>query len=102
MVEKKTDDIQEEIEISEVDALRLRNVCEKHLSRTPRSIKNIPAGLGTRRFYRIEFETGAPSRLIARLEADPADAQRVRHAKTEPEPPQWLPEPVLESVRTFL
>ena len=102
MVEKKTDDIQEEIEISEVDALRLRNVCEKHLSRTPRSIENIPAGLGTRRFYRIEFETGAPSRLIARLEADPADAQRVRHAKTEPEPPQWLPEPALEPVRTFL
>jgi aminoglycoside/choline kinase family phosphotransferase len=102
VVEKKTDDIKKEIEISEVDALRLRNVCEKHLSRTPRSIENLPAGLGTRRFYRIEFETGAPSRLIARLEADPADAQRVRHAKPEPEPPQWLPEPALEPVRTFL
>ena len=100
MVEKKTDHIQKEIEISEVDALRLRKVCEKHLARTPRSIENIPAGLGTRRFYRIEFETGAPSRLIARLEANPTGAQRVRHA--EPEPPQWLPEPALEPVRTFL
>ena len=99
-MEKKTDDIQKEIEIGEVDALRLRKVCEKHLSRTPCSIENIPAGLGTRRFYRIEFETGAPSRLIARLEANPADAQMVRHA--EPEPPQWLPEPALEPVRTFL
>ena len=100
MVEKKTDDIQKEIEISEVDALRLRKICEKHLSRTPCSIENIPAGLGTRRFYRIEFERGAPSRLIARLEANPADAQMVRHA--EPEPPQWLLEPALEPVRTFL
>ena len=99
-MEKKTDDIQKEIEISEADALRLRKVCEKHLSRTPCSIENIPAGLGTRRFYRIEFETGAPSRLIARLEANPADAQIVRHY--EPEPPQWLQEPALEPVRTFL
>jgi len=99
VVEKNTDDIPKEIEISEVDALYLRNVCEKHLARTPRSIENIPAGLGTRRFFRIEFETGTPGRLIARLEADPADAQMVRDA--EPKPPQWLPEPALEPVRTF-
>ena len=47
MVEKKTDHIQKEIEISEVDALRLRKVCEKHLSRTPRSIENNRKRLST-------------------------------------------------------
>ena len=90
------------------DEERLREACEKSLARVPSSIERIPAGLGTRRFYRIAFDAGAPSHLIARLEAEfaslPGNAPKLASGDTEaePEPPPWLPEPALEPLRSFL
>jgi aminoglycoside/choline kinase family phosphotransferase len=64
----------------------------------PRSIVRIPAGLGSRRFYRIERGPAAdPTSLIARIEAEASPPPIAPD-----EPPAWLPEPRLEPLRGFL
>jgi hypothetical protein len=58
-----------------------------------RGIESIDAGLGTRRFFRVELDRAEPATAIARVEApeDPA----VRPAGAAPEPP-------LEPIRALL
>jgi len=72
------------------------------------SIEGIPAGLGTRRFYRVHFEDGPPESLVARVE--PQTEVKGQAAKnvgatenpSTPDEPSWLPEPPLEPLRQFL
>ncbi|MEE8167077.1 MAG: hypothetical protein V3T64_16040, partial [Myxococcota bacterium] len=64
--------------------------------RAPRRIQRIEAGLGDRRFYRIELSQRDPSSLIARVEPAPIAEAKVAS------PFAWLPEPALEPIRSFL
>ena len=73
-------------------------------------IESIPAGLGTRRFYRVHFTDGPPESLVARVESQ-AGAEAEIQAKKDaeaigerelPDAPAWLPEPPLEPLRQFL
>ncbi|MCB9722901.1 MAG: phosphotransferase [Spirochaetaceae bacterium] len=63
------------------------------IGREPASIEPVAAGLGSRRFFRVRFETGEPRTLVARLEperparrggAEPEDATG-RRGGAEPE-----------------
>ena len=81
------------------DRRLLTKLVEIHDGRSPNSIERIPAGLGSRRFYRIRFSRGLPTSLVARLEQD--EASLSGQAGHE-EPPPWLPEPSLEPLRQFL
>lgn len=87
------------MDVIEQDRDRLDALTRTRLERNPSAITRIPAGLGTRRFYRLAFETGAPPSLIARLEDDGAVPPAI---DPEPPPPPWLPEPPLEPLRGFL
>jgi aminoglycoside/choline kinase family phosphotransferase len=70
--------------------------------------ERIPAGLGDRRFYRIELDGGEsigaidvegfePRTLIARIEPDPDPAAPIPSGSFT-----WLPEPPIEPIRTLL
>ena len=73
----------------------------------PKQVERIPAGLGLRRFYRIELEASddAPTSVIARLEP-PAPLRNAAVRRTSDElaslAPSWLAEPPLEPLRGFL
>jgi len=88
---------------SRTDAARLEqeklvSIVRAEIRRPPDAIEPIAAGLGSRRFYRIRFEQGEPTTLIARVEA-----QTDGNSVTLPtEPSDWLPEPPLEPLRSFL
>jgi aminoglycoside/choline kinase family phosphotransferase len=89
--------------------------CQAFLGRRPIRIDEIPAGLGTRRFFRVSIGdvadgvapdagasrgSGPPPRvLIARVEprADPGNP-----GSDDSHPSRWLPEPPLEPLRSFL
>jgi aminoglycoside/choline kinase family phosphotransferase len=62
-------------------------------ARGPITVEELPRGLGLRRFFRVRLEGGAPSQLVARVEA-PEDPLR--------RPSGTPPEPALEPVRAFL
>jgi aminoglycoside/choline kinase family phosphotransferase len=63
------------------------------LGREPVAIEEIPAGLGRRRFFRVQLAGDAPSSLVARVESPEDPARR---------PAGMPPEPGLEPLRTFL
>lgn len=72
----------------------------------PKRVERIPAGLGLRRFYRIELEASdVPTSVIARLEP-PAPVRTAAIRRTSDElaslAPSWLAEPPLEPLRGFL
>jgi aminoglycoside/choline kinase family phosphotransferase len=72
----------------------------------PKRVERIPAGLGLRRFYRIELEAShAPTSVIARMEP-PAPVRTAAIRRTSDElaslAPSWLAEPPLEPLRGFL
>lgn len=72
----------------------------------PMRVERIPAGLGLRRFYRIELEApDAPTSVIARLEP-PAPIRSAATHRPSHElarlAPTWLAEPPLEPLRGFL
>jgi len=72
----------------------------------PKRVERIPAGLGLRRFYRVELEASeAPTSVIARLEAPvPARTPAIHPAPVELArlAPSWLTEPPIEPLRGFL
>lgn len=78
----------------------LRELVKARLGRDTSGIDRIEAGLGTRRFYRIDFETGEPATLIARIDRDPPATQDSPPRLEAP--PAWLPEPPIEPLRSFL
>ena len=85
---------------------------ERLTGRRPTRIEPVPAGLGDRRFHRLHFAEGAPSTLIARVEADSPLATAASRPRSEttpasspqriPDAPPWLPEPPLEPIRSLL
>jgi len=80
------------------DRTRLEALVRTTCRRSPSSIERVPAGLGTRRFYRIRFPTDEPRSLIARIEPAPSSTR-----EPDPdEPPTRLSEPALEPLRQFL
>jgi aminoglycoside/choline kinase family phosphotransferase len=80
------------------DLERLEPFVVQRLGRPARRIDRIEAGLGTRRFYRVELDGGAPNRVIARIEPSPEPEPTRRPAA----PHVWLLEPPLEPIRAFL
>lgn len=80
------------------DRRRIEAVLRDRLGRESDSIEVVPAGLGTRRFYRVRFAAGTPASLIARLEPEVAHTAR----PAADDAPAWLPEPRLEPLRSFL
>jgi aminoglycoside/choline kinase family phosphotransferase len=89
--------------VTSQDHTQLKSLIESTVGRTPARLQRIPAGLGTRRFYRIHFDEGAPETLIARIEDDgSAPSSQVDVDAKVPSAPRWLPEPTLEPIRTRL
>jgi aminoglycoside/choline kinase family phosphotransferase len=90
------------------DLEMLAEILPSYAGRPYSSIENIPAGLGTRRFYRIHFEDGAPESLVARVEPQTEirgqadEGFDVNGDPSLPAGPTWLPEPPLEPLRQFL
>lgn len=84
------------------DLLRIETLATRHLGRAPRRITRIEAGLGERRFYRIELEGGDPATMIARIEPDDVPSGQVGAVAEPGAAPLWLPEPELEPIRSFL
>ncbi|MBW1884551.1 MAG: phosphotransferase [Deltaproteobacteria bacterium] len=78
------------------DLERLDALVRRRFGQAPGQILRIEAGLGDRRFYRIELSQRDPSSLIARVEPTPTAAPKVAS------PSAWLPEPPLEPIRRFL
>ncbi len=78
------------------DLERLDALVRRRFEQAPGQILRIEAGLGDRRFYRIELSQRDPSSLIARVEPTPTAAPKVAS------PSAWLPEPPLEPIRRFL
>lgn len=74
---------------------------EQQLGRKVSASLPIEAGLGTRRFYRLSFATGAPATMVARCEPSPTPAPGGARPVLPPAP-AWLPEPPLEPLRSFL
>lgn len=83
------------------DHALLETIAKDRLNRRLARIEPMLAGLGTRRFHRLFFESGDPRTLIARFEADVTPPPPEAPADEEA-PPAWLPEPPLEPLRTFL
>jgi aminoglycoside/choline kinase family phosphotransferase len=86
------------IDAATLEQEKLASIVRAEIRRPPDAIEPIAAGLGSRRFYRIRFEQGEPRTLIARVET-----QTDGNSVTLPtEPSDWLPEPPLEPLRSFL
>ena len=76
------------------DESRIRALTREAFQREVTRVDALPAGLGTRRFYRVSLAgADAPRTLIARVEAPEDDAIR---------PPGVPPEPPLEPIRALL
>lgn len=90
-------------EIARRDHDRIAACARERIGRIPVRIEPIPAGLGTRRFYRLCFDGSDPLRLVARVEPGPeeTEADGAEAGGVEPAP-AWLPEPPLEPLRGFL
>lgn len=82
----------EEDAASRVLEKRIEELALRILDRTPKSINELAAGLGHRRFFRLELAGGTtPHSLVARVEGAPP-------ASSDP----LIPEPKLEPIRSFL
>ena len=79
-----------------VDRERIERVLAERNDVVARRVTPLEAGLGHRRFYRIELEGEAPESLVARVEPETAEPP---HSDA---PHAWLPEPRLEPLRGFL
>lgn len=97
--------------IARRDRSQLSALAREALGRQPVRIESLLAGLGTRRFHRLYFDSGTPLTLIARIEDDGTLGRAsVSGAKSQarsgtprvPDAPAWLPEPPLEPLRGFL
>jgi aminoglycoside/choline kinase family phosphotransferase len=97
------------VDPSDVD--RIGALVTERLGVAPRRIERIPAGLGDRRFYRIALAAQDPRvppsddstselrTLIARVEPK----RSATGSAPSPTPPfSWLPEPLLEPIRSVL
>lgn len=88
------------------DHALLAELVRSRLGRSPDRIEPLPAGLGTRRFHRLHFETGSPQTLVARIEDDArpgvVPSPPATGAPSVPEAPSWHAEPPLEPLRSFL
>jgi aminoglycoside/choline kinase family phosphotransferase len=81
--------------------VKLASIVRTEYGRQPHAIEPVAAGLGSRRFYRVRFNQGRPATLIARIEAQ--EKGRSKPTPIDPaEPPAWLPEPLIEPLRSFL
>ncbi len=78
------------------DLEALDTLVRTRFGQAPIRIRRIEAGLGDRRFYRIELSQRDPASLIARIELNPIAISKVAS------PSAWLPEPPLEPIRRFL
>ncbi len=84
-----------------VERLKLASIVRAEYGRQPNAIEPVAAGLGSRHFYRVRFSEGYPATLIARIEAQ-EKGQREPTSIDPMEPPAWLPEPLIEPLRSFL
>jgi aminoglycoside/choline kinase family phosphotransferase len=92
-------------DVTNRDQAHLTALIESQIGRSPSHCERIPAGLGTRRFYRIRFGAGTPETMIARIEDDgtaPLNPGAEDAEPLVPNAPAWLTEPSLEPIRTVL